>query len=297
MKVGHDPVSTLEVRNFIDAVLQSATLDSIAKVTQNQYDLAWRTWLGGSAYNTVRGLGTMPFSSFAAGTTPAFGEFIARHPHRRVRVSRNDFVLTKILCHSWSRTWVPLEEDVLDQNDCVIVSQPFSGNGSLFPGWHQLMDQADKLSVPVFLDGSYFGISHGVQYDLSRPCITDFAVSLTKNLAGNSLRLGVRFTREQQDDGITAAAIGSDIFDRLGSHIALKLLEQFPHDWFVHQYRDHSFILCRKNGLTPTNVLTLGLGTSDMTQFQRGDFVRACISDELSAIDLTLLQQPSKITT
>lgn len=289
MKLGHDPIKTPEVDEFIDQILKSVNLNSIEKITQLQYDQSWRHWLTTSYNNTVSGLGTMPFSTFSAGTTPAFGEFIARHHGRRVRASRSDFALTRILCKSWNRHFLPLEDSDLDCNDCVIISLPFSGNGKVYPAWDKLLDQADQLNVPVFLDAAYFGISHGVNYDLDRKCISDFVVSLTKNLTGNCLRLGVRFTREQQDDGISASAIGSDIFDRLGSYIAVRLLERFPHDWFIHRHRTQSQAICKQLGLSTTNVLSLALGTEEMKEYRRGDFVRVCISDELSSKGLDLM--------
>jgi hypothetical protein len=282
MKLSHDPMSVPESRALIDRVIKTLSYDVLQRVGSNDLDRAWRSWLTASTKHRVRGLDTMSYSAFCPGVTDAFGEFIARYPDRRVRVSRSDFVLTKILCRSWNRSWLPLEEQDIQPQDCVIMSLPFSGNGSLHPRWSDILDSCDALQVPVFLDGAYFGISHGIDYDLHRACVKDFSVSLSKNLAGNPLRLGIRFTRDAVDDGITAGIIGSDIFDRLGAAISIKLLESFSHDWFVDRYLPRSQQVCQDLGLVPTNTLTLALGPDHMTQFRRGDFIRVSISDELS---------------
>jgi hypothetical protein len=288
MKLGHDPVQDTLVRGFIDSVCKNISLDSLGKITQQAHDQAWRRWLTDSKNNIVTGLDSLSYSCFSPGTTPAFGDFIARHSRRRIRVSRNDFVLTRILCRSWSRSWLPLEEGALEKQDCVIISLPFSGNGNLYPGWHELLDQADDLAVPVMIDAAYFGISHGVRYDLDRSCISDVAISHTKAMSGNELRLGVRFTRQQHDDVLSSAQIGSDIFDRLGAYISMQIMKEFSHDWFVHRYRDLSRGICHANGLWPTNVLTLGRGPDDWEHFRRGDYTRVCITDEIQAARLDL---------
>jgi hypothetical protein len=282
MKLSHDPMVVHESRAFIDYLISTITYEKLSKVTNAELDCAWRQWLQSSSFNKVTGLDTMKFSAFCPGVTDAFGEFIARYPNRRVRVSRSDFVLTKILCRSWNRECVSLEEGPLEHDDCLVMSLPFSGNGTVYPNWNSILEICNTKNIPVFIDGAYFGISHGVEYALEHPCITDFSVSLSKNLAGNPLRLGIRFTKSNIDDGITAGLIGSDIFDRFGGFISIALLEKFSHDWFVNKYKNASLKVCQDLKLTPTNTLTLALGDNSMLDFQRGDYIRVSISEELS---------------
>ena len=282
MKLSHDPLQDQEVKQEIDRIFNTVTLETISSVTHQQFDRAWRNWITSSQYHTCLGLSTLPYSGFIPGTTDAFGEFLSRHNHRRIRVSHSDFVLTKILARAWNRDLVELEKTSLSSEDCVIISLPFSGNGSYYPDWQNLLDHAEKLQVPVFLDAAYFGISHGLEFNFNRTCITDVAFSLSKNLAGNPLRLGIRFTRDNIDDGITAGLLGSDIFDRLNAYICIQLLEKFPHAWLINKYLRHSTAICQNNNLATTNTITLALGPNNMTEYKRGDYVRIVISEELS---------------
>jgi hypothetical protein len=282
VKLTHDPIQDREVKDSIDKILSNLSLATITTVTHNELDLQWRHWLLDSSYNTVIGLDSLPYSAFCPGTTDAFGEFIARYPTHTIRVSRNDFVMTKILAKSWNRNLKFLEDDPLENGDCVLTSLPFSGNGSYHAAWPSILDQADELDVPVFIDAAYFGISHDTVYPLNRTCIKDFTVSLSKNLVGNPLRLGIRFTRDQVDDGITAGLIGSDIFDRLNAYISIELLKTYSHDWFISKYKHHSDTIAKNLGLSNTNTVTLKIGNESMTEFKRGDFIRVVVSDELS---------------
>jgi hypothetical protein len=284
MQIAHYPMQDKSIIAFINQIFPQITFEKLMELPHENLDHSWRKWLKSSSYNIVEGLDELKYSAFSPGTTDAFGEFIARYPNKRIRVSRSDFILTKILSKSYGRNLLYLEEGNLENNDAVIISLPFSGNGNEYPNFDSVLDQADELDVPVFIDGAYFGISSEVKYPLHRKCIKDFAVSLSKNLAGHPLRLGMRFTKEEVDDGITAGLIGSDVYDRLGAYISIELLNKFSHDWLIDRYRDKSVEFCNKNGLTQTKTFTLALGTSEMTEFKRGDYVRISITEELSEI-------------
>ena len=284
MKLSHDPLQIPEALAYLDKIIPTLTVNGIASITHETLDHVWRHWLSNSIYNTVIGLDTFKYSCFASGTTPVFGEFIARYNIRRIRVSRSDFVLTQILSQTYNRKIQYLEDEKLDANDCVILSFPFSGNGSYYPDYLTLLDRADILGIPVFVDGAYFGISHGIDYPLNRKCVTDFATSLSKNLAGAPFRMGIRFTRYPVDDTISAGLIGSDLFDRLNASLSIQLLKQFSHNWIIEKYRPVSDQICFTNNLAPTNTVTIGLDNNCRDEFKRGDYYRVCISEELNRV-------------
>lgn len=280
MEVGHTPLQIPEIINYADRILSEITLDKLEKVTNQKHDQAWREWLKNSDHNKINGLETMKHSAFIPGTTDAFGEFMSRYPTRRVRASRSDFILTRILAKNWTRTFLELEEEELKENDLLIISHPFSGNGGVYP--ENVLDHADRLGVPVMLDAAYFGNSQGVTYDLNRECIKDFAVSLSKCLAPNQLRLGIRFTRDKVDDGVTAGLLGADIYDRLGCHIAIELMRRYSHNDVVKLVKPISDSICFEHNLQATNTMTLAIGPEKMReQFERGDYIRVCITDEI----------------
>jgi len=278
----HEPILDVEVQNYIDQIFALLTWDQIKNIQYAQYDRAWRSWLAASSHNDVKLLDDFKHSCFCAGTTPIFGAFIARNHVRRVRVSRDDFMITGVLCKNYGVECVHLEDADLEPNDCVIMSMPFSANGGEHPKAMNWLEQAERLQIPVMIDAAYFGISHGISYPLQYSCIQEFAVSLSKNYVGKILRLGIRFSRQKIDDSLSAAQLGSDIFDRMGAAISIRLLERFSHDWFVDKYRFKRDQVCRDLKLTPTNTLTLALGGPEFDEFKRGDFNRVCISQRLS---------------
>ena len=284
MNIAHIPLRDNIAIQYIDTLFKNLKYEDLEKLSYTEFDNAWRKWLTSETYNNIVGLDQFKYSAFSPGTTDSFGEFISRYRNRRIRVSKSDFVLTKILCRTYERNLCFLENDLLQRGDILIMSFPFSGNGSYHPKYENVLDTCDTLDIPVFVDGAYFGISSNMHYPLQRDCVKDFSVSLSKNLAGNSLRLGIRFTKDEVDDGMTAGLLGSDVYDRLGAYISIKLLEKFSHKSVVDRHINNSNKICLNNNLTPTNTFTIGIGTPEMEEFKRGDYVRVCISEELSKL-------------
>ena len=222
----HLPVLDHEIQDHINKIFAGMSWHAVKSLRYSDYDRTWRSWLKSSTYNTVPGLDEFPHSCFCAGTTPVFGAFIARHHKRRIRVARDDFMITQILSKNHGVECVFLEEADLTSNDCMIMSVPFSASGDRHPATEAWLCQAEELKIPVMIDGAYFGISHGIEFPLQYSCVKELTFSLSKNYAGNVLRLGIRFSREIIDDSLSAAQVGADIFDRMSASVAIALLEK-----------------------------------------------------------------------
>jgi hypothetical protein len=282
MQLPHDPLQTPEIIEHIDQVLAKMDYKTLDKFTAAQFEADWRKWLADSSHNSMIGLDGMKHCAFCPGTTDAFGEFVSRYHDNRIRVSRSDFIITRVLSKAYGRNLCYLEDDELRAGDSLIISVPFSGNGAMHPEFDRIMDTCDGLDIPVFIDAAYFGISHGITYDLTRPCVKDIATSLSKNFVGNPLRLGVRFTKDLVDDSITIALLGANVFDKVNGYISSQLLRKFPQDWLIEKYMDKSKTVCERLNLKPTNTLTLAMGDESMQEYKRGDYIRVCISNHLS---------------
>jgi len=280
----HHPVLDKEICQYLDRIFGALTWDRVQKIQYQDYDSAWRKWLGASSYNSVRGLDRFRHSCFIAGATPVFGAFIARHRDRRIRVSKDDFKVTAVMAKNHGAECVWLEDQDLSSNDCMIMSVPFSANGTQHPEATRWLNRADQLSVPVMIDGAYFSISHDIQYPLERSCVQEVCFSLSKSHAGNVLRLGIRFSLDAIDDIVSAAQVGADLFDRMGALVTIELLQKYSHDWFIEKYRPLSDQVCQELDLVPTNTVSLALGGSRFQEFNRGGYNRVCISQRLSKL-------------
>lgn len=279
---GSVPIHDSEIFNFINQTFKKIEFETILKFEHSLYRDCFYNWLTENTYNHVVGLEKFPYACYSNGSSASFGEFISRYPTRRIRSSRSDFILTKILCQTYQRNYCAIEDDQLHSDDCLIVSLPFSGNGTILNNLEEILTVCDQKNIPVMIDASYYGIGFNVVYNLDHSCITDFVCSLSKNYYCNDLRVGIRFTKYPVDDGISAALLMANTFNKFGGYIGYQLLNTFSHTWFIDRYKSDYFNACQKFGLMPTQTITMAIGDENYKEFTRGDYVRVCVSRAIS---------------
>ena len=78
----------------------------------------------------------------------------------------------------------------------------------------------------------------------------------------------------------------ADCFNKLGALIGIELMKKFSADYIVKKYTKLYNQLCTKFNLIPTNTITFGLGNKldkkNKSKFQRGSYVRVCVSKKLT---------------
>jgi len=283
MLLAHKPLVDPDVKKKVfslnaDLRAEDVELDTWDHKTYlDQFDL----WIKSSSYNQVIGLENFSHRAYCAGVNDAIATFVSRHAkHRRIRVGRAEFVGAKINSNAMQASWCWLEDDEIRANDAVILSWPYAGNGNEIDGQDKLFKTCEQLQVPVMIDLAYFGISQGMTFDLSSPCITDVATSLSKPL-NVSLRLGLRYTRSYHDDNIQSLS-DLKIYNRMAAKIGTDLMKTFSHDWLVNKYLPVYQDVCAELDLQTTPTFTLALGNSSQhKEFLRNGHCRICVTDEL----------------
>ena len=281
MHIGHTPFDDKEIRSFVNKCLAEITIEEVENFKHEVFHNTFKKWLEASTHNKIDLTG-FPYSSFMFASLSGWPEFLARNHTRRIRSSSDDFQMTRILARNYTINYLPLEKEPLAKNDALIISHPCAGNGDVMPNLFETLDKAEELMIPTMLDCAYFGIGHGFEYPLHYKCISECVFSLSKNLGTTQFRLGARFTRDNRDDGLTCGLLSSDIYNKHGALLTCKLLDQFSHDWFINKWKDISSETAKELDLIDTNCVTLKTSNKPLPEFQRGSYVRVCISEELS---------------
>jgi len=283
MKLAHDPIVDPVVQKKLELLLTEQTLDDIDLESWNidNYTTLFVDWIKNSNYNTIHGLEQFPLKAYCAGALEGIATFVHRHATtRRLRFSRAEFVASKICSNHAKATWKFIEEEDLDSNDAVIISLPFSGNGSTHHNYDNIIDYCNQHNVPVLIDMAYFGISYDIQVDLAQPCITDVVFSLSKCFSV-PMRLGLRLSKYDFDDLIQVNS-GMKLINRWAVNAGIGLLKKFSHNWIVEKYRPLQQQICEKYNLMSSNTVTLALGWPEVhDEFMRNGYRRVCITDEL----------------
>ena len=280
---GSEPIYNAQISNSVDTLLKNVNWN----IPHKDYVNTYTDWLQSSTYNNIN-LSDFTHANFSYGTTTAFSEFISRNYNRTIRFSKDDFLLSKILCTSYGTQYKHIEDGVITKNDCVIISLPFSGNGSILPTFNSLLDTCDELGVPVMIDGAYFGICKDTEYPLDRPCIREFTTSHSKNFGLPNLRLGIRYSKDFIDDALNAPVAMANCYNKLGAYVAVEIMKQYSANWIIDKYWQSYKSICADYELIPTNTVTLALGDNldadNKEKFTRGSYVRVCVSKSLGVL-------------
>ena len=258
-----DPL-VLEKLNTPLSMLESIEDDNISKKFLEKY----QSWILSTKNNTVTGLEKFPHACFTNGTTEAFDKFYAKYSTRRFRFFKGEFVYHRLSCRNNNYDWAYLEDDKLNKNDVVIISLPFSDTGNKHKKLDYILHNCSALDIPVLLDCAYFGVCSDLDFNLTHDCIKEITFSLSKTFYSAYLRIGMRLTKEDDDDPLFVTNKMGYI-NRPSAYMGLTLLENFSSDYIFDKYRQRQLDYCDILDVKPSNCVLFGIGDERWNDYNR----------------------------
>ena len=255
-------------QKIIDAARENCLNDST--VLPNYLD-AYRLWINSTTLNSVTGLDQYPVAAITAGTSESFDKFYLKHNGSRFRCFQGEYLYHRLSWQHQRVTWRYLGDEPIRSGDAVVISLPFADTGDMHPLYNkQLLDQCQALNVPVLLDCAFFGICANIDFDFLHPAITDVCFSLSKTFPVSTLRIGIRFTR--QDDGDSLLIYNNTQYiNRFAASVGLKLLKSQSPDEIYQRYAKQQHIWCHTHNLVPSNTVIFGIDHEhQFDQYNRG---------------------------
>ena len=254
------------------------------------YTEIWRNWLTYTDSKTLNGLDNFKYADYTQGTSQTFDNFVLKHgKNKTIFAMRGDFQYHACISKFLDFDYIDKEFSTskffgLDLS-AVIISVPFSDYGCMHPEFDRLMEMCAFYKAPVCLDLAYWGIAKNIHIDLNKyPMITEVTCSLSKPFyALENHRVGIRFTREYADDGISMineVNMQNTYSMSLGAHF----MKSFSPDWNWETHQEQYEKVCMEKNLVYTDTIIFGLGGNEYKQFNRGipDNNRVCVSEYLS---------------
>ena len=265
-----DPESDSALQYFTaKAVFEDCIND---KTIIPRYYEKYQEWLRSSTLNKISGLDAFPVPAYSLGTTESFDKFYLKHTTRRFRCFRGEYIYHRL---AW-RNYFPkahcfIEDDEIREGDAVVVSMPFADTGDIHHAFTtEFLDDCYAKGVPVLVDAAFFGIVAGLEFNFDHPAITDIVFSLSKTFPVNYIRIGIRFTREDDDDSLLVLH-KTQYVNRLGAAIGLKFMEKWGPDHIYNKWRVQQLGWCDKMGLAPSKSVIFGIDHTHRYQhYNRG---------------------------
>lgn len=252
------------------------------------YVCQWQNWLCDTKLKRLHGIDHFRYADYSQGTSQVFDQFVLRHGHRRtISCFLGDFQYHA--CVSKHQRFQLLDRvDQIDHTHSLLISLPFSATGSPHEEFESILDRCDQMAVPVCVDLAYWGITKNCSLDLAaHPSVQEITASLSKPFYTlEQHRVGVRFSRQYLDDGISMInEVGTQNFYSMS--LGMHYMDSFDADWNWNQHQERYFNVCQRHNLNTTNTVIFGISHEDQYQdFNRGQpgINRICLSKLLEDI-------------
>lgn len=254
-----------------------------------EYADVWKNWLTFTNLKSITGLELFPYADYTQGTSQTFDNFVMRHSKdRAITTLIGDFQYHRCISkHMEFKELRHVHPDMLYGKDChaLIISVPFSDYGTVHPEFDVMMSICEEFSIPVCIDLAYWGIAKNVHLDLTQwDCIREVTCSLSKPFHTlENHRVGIRFTRDYVDDGISMLN-EVDMQNKYSMSLGVHYMENFSPDFMWEAYGNAHHQICNELDIYVTDTVIFGISTdSKDEEFNRGIPFnnRICISQHL----------------
>lgn len=230
----------------------------------------YRNWIMTTTKNKVSSLDSFPYALYSNGTSESFEMFYIKNKDRRFRCFKGEYIYHQLAWRNNWQDWIFIEDEALNANDAVVVSLPFSDTGNKHDGMDLLLTQCEELNIPVLIDCAYFGVCSDINFDFSSKCITDITFSLSKQFPVAHARVGIRFTKVDDDD-LMFVYDKINYNNRLGANLGLELLENFSPDYICNKYKSKQSLCCNLLDVAPSKTVLFGIDSnSRFNEYNRG---------------------------
>jgi hypothetical protein len=132
----------------------------------------------------------------------------------------------------------------LAPGDVFVVSYPSNITTNYHTQFNELLDHCLKNSIPVHIDGAWFGQCRNFKFDVSHPAIHSVSVSLSKALGMGSQRIGIRYTHERVNGPI---AIMNDFnyCNVSDMWLGVNMMDHFGTDYWWKNYSQLYSKVCK----------------------------------------------------
>jgi len=260
-----DPEVLAVINSFRPATVEIFDDTDIIKTYCNEF----KKWIQSSTNNNLTNIEQFKHAVYSNGTTQGFDNFYIKNNSKRFRCLKGEYMYHQLAWKRYFTNWKFIEDEELKSGDAVVISVPFANTGNKYPLTDNILEQCDDLGIPVLIDCAYFGICKGIELNFDHLCITDVTFSLSKSFSVAYGRIGIRLTREDDDD-LMFIYHKIDYNNKIGAALGIKLLEKFTPDYITDKYKSKQILFCEELELTPSQTVLFGLAENGWDEYRRG---------------------------
>jgi hypothetical protein len=274
-----DPNMEAKINKIINRVTQDGCLNDPAihiKFLNRFYN-----WISETKNNTITGLEHFTAKVITNGSTEAFDKFYLKNKNRRLRYFKGEYMYHAVASKSYFGIAPYIDDEPLDGNDVIVISLPFADTGAEHPRMDEVLTTCSKLGVPVLIDCCYYGACANLIMNFNYDCITDITFSLAKSFPVGFMRIGMRLTREDNNDPLFVYNKNNYV-NRIAAAVGLELLTEYSPDYNYNTYNSVQKYFCKELGVESSKCVFFATSKDKFSEYNRGtNSNRLCFSKYL----------------
>jgi hypothetical protein len=220
------------------------------------------------SHNKVKYIGLNTFKRHDAilGTTQQLDELHSLHGNN-IAVYHGEYKYHRRLTNGIVKQIAHYSE--LNTGDVFVASYPSCITTRYLPEFDKLLDHCYNNSIPVHIDGAWFGQCRNFELDVTHPAIHSVSVSLSKAFGLGSQRIGIRYTRERVN-GPVAIMNDFDYCNVSDMWLGVESIQHFGTDYWWNNYGELYSKVCRDFNLEETDSIHVGWIVEENKRHQFG---------------------------
>lgn len=147
--------------------------------------------------------------------------------------------------------------DQLQPGNVFVASYPSCITTRYLPEFDKLLDHCYNNSIPVHIDGAWFGQCRNFELDVTHPAIHSISVSLSKAYGMGSQRIGIRYTRERVN-GPVAIMNDFEYANVSDMWIGTEMIKTYGPDYWWNNYEELYTKVCKDFELEESDSIHVG---------------------------------------
>ncbi len=243
------PMYDESINDFYSRVFNNSPAHSETLATD--FLVTFDKWLKDHQFSSFTGMEAFPVMHVIQGVTHFIDDLYQRCGE--LQIFKNDYKYHWRLNNDIEYVTV----DTLDPDKELLISMPFPYYGDIHPGMYTILDECQKLGIPVHVDSAWISCIRDIDFHFDHPAIKTFAVSLSKGGIGGN-RIGVRYSRETPEGSITIMNQFNMCQQPL-MWIGICFMKDFGPEYFWKKYEKKYEKVCKDFKLNPSKAIHLAM--------------------------------------
>jgi hypothetical protein len=242
------PIADSELGNLKNKIFSAEI--ALPVVSYQEFCDSMHHWLTHNTVNTITGLDVFS-QQVCLGVTEFINNLVMQHGIDNIQIFEHDYTYYRRL--SPSKCWAKVGN--LIPNKPLLIALPFPGAGNIHPDMQTILEEAVEKNIPVHIDGAWVSSARDIVFNFDHPAIQSVAFSLSKGLALDWNRIGIRYSKSiDNTDSITIANQFGTI-NSVDLSIGMLFMQKFAQSYLWNKYGTLYNNACKAFLLKPTKCI------------------------------------------